>query len=383
MPWKEVSAMSARREFVTLAAVPGANIRELCRRFQISPTTAYKWITRDASEGYGDRSRRPLHSPNRTSAAIEEKILELRDRHPYWNARKIRRLLRKQLRKTDVVPAASTVGAILKRNGRITDEASAAAHQWQRFEHEAPNDLSQIDFMGHFAVGSQRCYALTMVDDHSRYSQLLEACTNEKTDTVRARLIKAFRRYGLPRAMNMDNGNPWGNPTGDPYTKLTVWLMRLGVGVSHSRPRHPQTNGKDERFHRTIRAELVARRTFGCMREVQSAFDGWREIYNHERPHEALHLEVPASRYSSSRRSYPESLPPIEYNQSDLVRVVRPNGMVSAWRHDFYVSQAFAGQTVALRPTGPDGIWDIYFCNKAVRTVDRSDPATLYPYLRQ
>ena len=381
MPWKEVSAMSARREFVSLAAAPGANIRELCRRFKISPTTAYKWIGR-VDEGFSDRSRRPHHSPNQTSAAIEEKVLELRDKHPYWNARKIRRLLQKQLRRTDVVPAASTVGAILKRNGRISEEASAAAHQWQRFEHEAPNDLSQIDFMGHFAVGSQRCHALTMVDDHSRFSQLLEACTDEKTETVSARLIKAFRHYGLPRAMNMDNGNPWGNPSCDPYTKLTVWLMRLGVGVSHSRPRHPQTNGKDERFHRTIRAELLVRRTFGSIGEVQSSFDWWRELYNHERPHEAIGLEVPASRYSSSHRSYPESLPPIEYNESDLVRVVRPNGMVSAWRHDFYVSQAFEGQPVALRPTGRDGIWDIYFCNKAVRTVDRNDPATLYPYLR-
>ena len=382
MPWKEVSAMSARSEFVSLATGPGANVRELCRRFEISPTTGYKWINR-AQEGFGDRSRRPHHSPNRTSDRIEQLLLELRDAHPHWNARKIRRLLRKELRTDQVLPAASTVGAILKRNGRISDAASAAAHQWQRFEHPAPNDLSQVDFMGHFGVGSQRCYSLTMLDDHSRYAQLLEACTNERTDTVKDRLIKAFRRYGLPLGINVDNGNPWGNPTGDPHTKLTVWLMRLGVRVSHSRPRHPQTNGKDERFHRTIRAELIGQRTFQSIGEVQRNFDRWRHEYNHERPHESIGLEVPASRYAASRRSYPETLPPILYNATDVVRTVRQNGMVSIWKNDFYVGQPFARQPVAFRPTTDDGVWKIFFCEKELLMIDRTDPDTVAPYYRK
>ena len=382
MPWKEVSSVSARREFVTLALAPEANVRELCRRFGVSPTTAYKWIGR-ANEGFEDRSRRPHHSPNRTNARIEERLLELRDAHPHWNARKIRRLLRNELGADEVLPAVSTVGTILKRNGRISPKASAAAHEWQRFEHKAPNDLSQADFMGHFAVGSHRCYALTMLDDHSRYAQLLEACTNEKTDTVKDRLIKAFRRYGLPRGINVDNGNPWGNPTGDPYTKLTVWLLRLGVRVSHSRPLHPQTNGKDERFHRTIRAELIGQRTFGSIAEVQGHFERWRHEYNHDRPHESLALDVPASRYVASHRSYPEILPAILYNESDLVRTVRQNGMVSIWRNDFYVGQAFAGQPVAFRPTGDDRVWTIFFCEKKLRLIDRADPDTLAHYYRK
>ena len=382
MPWKEVSAMSARREFVALAMAPGANVRELCRRFEVSPTTAYKWIGR-AHEGFDDRSRRPHHSPNSTDARLEERVLELRDGHPHWNARKITRLLRNELGTDDTLPAASTIGTILKRNGRITDKASAAAHQWHRFEHEAANDLSQADFMGHFAVGSQRCYALTMIDDHSRYAQLLEACTNERTDTVKQRLIKAFRRYGLPHGINVDNGNPWGNPTGDPYTKLTVWLMRLGVRVSHSRPLHPQTNGKDERFHRTIRAELIGQRSFRSIDEVQSNFERWRHEYNHDRPHEALALDVPAARYVASHRCYPELLPPIVYSESDIIRTVRQNGMVSVWRNDFYVGQAFAGQPVAFKPTQEDGLWKIYFCEKELRTVDRADPDTLAQYYRK
>ena len=381
MPWKEVSTMSARREFVSLAKAPGANVRELCRRYEISPTTAYKWIGRE-NEGFADRSRRPHHSPHRTPRTIEERVVALRDAHPHWNARKIRRLLRDKLQADERLPAASTIGAILKRNGRISEEASAAAHQWLRFEHAAPNDLSQADFMGHFGVGMQRCYALTMLDDHSRYAQLLEACTDERTTTVQRHFINAFRRYGLPQSINVDNGNPWGNPTGDPYTKLTVWLTRLGVHVSHSRPLHPQTNGKDERFHRTIRAEAIGARSFTSIEQVQRLFDNWRHIYNHERPHESLALDVPAARYAASHRPYPEILPAIEYAETDVVRTVRHNGVVGIWKHDFFIGQAFAGQPVAFRPTADDGIWEVFFCNKRLRSVDRNDPSTVAYYWR-
>lgn len=376
MGWSEVSIMSIRREFVKLATQDDANVRELCRRYDISPTTAYKWIERgeDETETYADRSRRPLYSPNRTNEAIERKVLAIRDAHPVWNARKIRRLLERQLEDGQRLPAASTIGQILKRNGRIREEASAAAHAWRRFEHDAPNELSQIDFKGHFATGQGRCYPLTMIDDHSRYSQILKACTNERTETVKAHLIDSFRRFGLPKRMNMDNGNPWGNPTGERYTKLTVWLIRIGVGISHSRPLHPQTNGKDERFHRTLKVELLGNRWFSTIAEVQKAFDAWREVYNQERPHEALGLEVPASRYRASMRCYPEVLPPIDYNASDVIRSVRPNGQVSFEGANCFVGQAFAGEKVALRPTDHDGVWAVFFCHERIATINRRQP---------
>jgi transposase InsO family protein len=335
--------MSIRREFVRLAGQEGANVRELCRRYGISPTTGYKWIDRgtDQAETYQDRSRRPAHSPNRTDEATEQLILAIRDEHPFWNARKIRHLLRRELDGDQHLPAASTVGQILKRRGRVREEASAAVHQWHRFEHDAPNELSQIDFKGSFQTGQGRCYPLTMIDDHSRFSQILKACTNEQTETVRAHLIDTFRRFGLPKRMNMDNGNPWGNPTGDRYTKLTVWLIRLGVGVSHSRPLHPQTNGKDERFHRTLKVEALGNRWFSTIAEVQKVFDRWREIYNQQRPHEALGLDVP-----------------------------RPNGQVSFDGSDYFIGQAFAGEKVALRPTVHDGVWDVFFCHERISMVD-------------
>lgn len=373
MPWKEVSAMSSRQEFVALALSGEVSIRELCRRFSISPTTAYKWIGRGANAGetFEDRSRRPLNSPKRTDPEVEKQILALRDRHPYWNARKIRRIFQREVEGT--VPAASTVGQIFKRHGRITSERSQASTPWIRFEHPAPNDLSQIDFKGHFQVGNRRCYLLTMLDDHSRYAQIVTPCPDEKTETVRAHLVEAFRKYGLPRAINMDNGNPWGNPTGDPYTKLTIWLIRLGIIVSHSRPYHPQTNGKDERLHRTLDHELLNHVFFGSFEELLAALKIWIQTYNFERPHESLALEVPATRYRPSPRSYPEQLPPLEYGLHDRVVTVRHNGMLYAWKTDFYIGQAFAKQPVALRPTTVDGRWDVYFCHLRIATLDRRD----------
>jgi len=373
MVWNEVSIMSARREFVRLATQADGNVRELCRRFAISPTTAYKWIARsaDPAETYIDRSRRPLTSPHETGAAMTQKILRVRDAHPVWNARKIRRVLE---REGERVPAASTVGQILKRNGRISESASEAAQSWQRFERDAPNELSQIDFKGFFETGEGRCYPLTMLDDHSRYSQILKACTNEQTDTVKCHLIECFRKYGMPRQMNMDNGNPWGTSFGGRYTHLTVWLIRRGVRVSHSRPMHPQTNGKEERFHRTLKAELLGNRWFATMAEVQRALDAWREIYNHERPHEALGLEVPASRYQISVRPYPEELPPIVYDSTDLVRKVQSRGSVKFGGHEYYVGKAFTRLPVALRPAAEDGVMNVFFCHERIATVNRRDP---------
>ena len=158
------------------------------------------------------------------------------------------------------IPAPSTVAAVLKRNGYISEQQSQQHTAWKRFVAQAPNDLWQMDFKGHFAAQDRRCYPLTVLDDHSRYSLCIAACTNERRQTVQEQLTKVFRTYGLPWRMLMDNGPPWGNESNGayPYTKFTVWLIKLGVRVSHSRPCHPQTMGKDERFHRTLKAEAIA-----------------------------------------------------------------------------------------------------------------------------
>ena len=371
MPWKEVSKMSQRREFVTLAQAEGTNRRALCRHFSISPTTGYKWLLRfreRSEEGLVDLPRRPRYSPFRTPAEIEQAVLAAREAHPAWGARKLRAWLLGKGH--EWMPSPSTITAILKRHGRI-DPAEGPKHRaWQRFERQAPNELWQMDFKGHFPLNKGRCHPLTVLDDHSRFALGLDACGDEQGETVRGRLTSIFRRYGLPDRMIMDNGSPWGFDHDHPYTPLTVWLLRLGIGVSHGRPYHPQTQGKDERFHRTMTAEVLQGRNFTDLAYCQKVFDHWRDVYNLERPHEALGLLTPASKYEVSHRPFPDILPPLEYGPGDLVRRVQDKGRISVFGRIFKIGKAFRGMTVALRPTTTDGVWDVFFSIHAITQLD-------------
>ena len=303
MPWKELTTMSLRFEFVKFALSNGANVAQLCRRFNISRKTGYKWINRFVKEGYSglaDRSRRPKTSPNVTSDDLQKAIMQMRKRHSAWGGRKIRKRL--QSLGWQQVPAASTITDILKRNGCINPTESLKHKAWTRFEAPAPNDLWQMDFKGHFAADHGRCHPLTVLDDHSRYALGLQACSNEKGLTVKQRLIRIFRRYGLPSKMLMDNGSPWGSGARHIFTWLTAWLVRQGIGVIHSQPFHPQTLGKDERFHRTFKAEIGQYCIGLNLTQCQRRFDAWRDVYNLQRPHESLDMLVPAERYQPSCR---------------------------------------------------------------------------------
>jgi transposase InsO family protein len=322
-------------------------------------------------EGLTDRSRRPHSSPARTDAAVEARIVELRDRHPAWGARKLHRRL--QDLGIEGLPAHSTVNTILARHGRL-DAAESAKHKtFIRFEHAAPNDLWQMDFKGHFALAGQRCHPLTVIDDHSRFAVGLRACANEQWTTVRAELMTLFERYGLPRRILADNGSPWGDDADRPYARLTVWLLRLDIPLSHGRPYHPQTQGKAERFHRSLVEEVVERETFADLAHCQRRFDAWRQIYNTERPHQALKMEVPLRRYQASPRSLPTELPPVEYNSSDTVRLVDRAGKISFKGRSIRVGKAFQGYRVALRPTDQDGCFTICFRHYHVASLDLTE----------
>lgn len=289
MPWKVCDAMSLRKEFIMLASVSGANIRQLCRQYKISPKTGYKWLKRyseDGDEGLKDRSRKPLASPRQTPAGHEAVVVTMRDERRVWGGRKIRARMIAQGYQD--VPAASTITDILRRHGRLSEDEASKHKAWTRFEHEAPNQLWQMDFKGHFPMGQGRCHPLTVLDDHSRFSLGLIACSNERTETVQRGLTSLFRRYGLPDRILADNGSPWGSNGEHRYTQLNVWLLRLGIITSHGRPYHPQTQGKEERFHRTLKAELLRWEDFRNLTHCQRLFDAWRNKYNMERPHEAL-----------------------------------------------------------------------------------------------
>ena len=362
--------MSQREEFCRLALRPEANVSELCRRFGVSRTTGYKWLERyreQGVEGLADRSRRPYGSSGRTPAELEAEVLGVRRDHPVWGGRKIRRVLE---RKGLVSPAASTITEIVRRHGMLDGPRAGERRDWVRFEQAAPNDLWQMDFKGHFALEAGRCHPLTVLDDHSRYSLGLEACGDEVAETVQGRLTRVFRRYGLPWRMLMDNGPPWG--TGGParYTALTVWLLDLGIAVSHGRPYHPQTQGKDEWFHRTLVAEVLDGRRFRDLAQIQAAFDAWREIYNTHRPHQAIELETPAKRYQASPRSMPEAIAPPDYEPEAQSRKVQDTGWISFKGRKINCSKAFAGRRIALRATDTDGLFDLCYRSHVLAQVD-------------
>lgn len=371
MPWRTSSVMSQRHEFVMLASQPQSNLRQLCGRFGIGPATAYKWLHRFEAQGLPgleELSRRPQHSPNRTSDELEQVVIALRRKHPAWGCRKLRhRLLALGHR---VVPSPSTITAILRRHQLLDPKESAKHQAFQRYERAAPNELWQMDFKGEFKLPQGRCYPLTILDDHSRFAIALQACARNTRNITQTALIQVFRRYGLPDRITCDNGSPWGSRGRGYYTGLGVWLMRLGIAVSHSRPHHPQTQGKDERFHRTLEAEVLRYQRGDSLLQWQRLFDQWRVVYNTERPHEALAMAVPASRYQPSRRPFPEQLPAIEYGPTDIVRKVRRYGHIKYEGREYHVGSAFYGLHVALRQTTTDGLFSVYFCQHKIGTLD-------------
>lgn len=362
--------MTQRLEFVLLATRSGIAFKELCGRYRVSRKTGYKWLRRyeqEGAEGLAERSRRPHRSPRQVKATVAEEVVALR-LETTWCGRKLRRRLLDLGRPE--VPAASTCTEILRRADLL--QQAAGAGPGQRFERSQPNELWQADHKGDVPTQSgQRCHPLTMLDDHSRFNLVLDAASNQRTETVQAAMTAAFARYGLPEAILCDNGSPWGNLAGGAgHTPLTVWLLRLGVQVLHGRPYHPQTQGKEERFHRTLNAELLTRHTWRDLAHCRAEFPRYRHRYNHERPHDALDGNTPSTRYRPSVRPMPATLPIPEYTAME-VRVVRTKGVITFGNQTWHIGNAFASLPVGLRPSERlDGHWDVYFSHFLLGSLD-------------
>jgi transposase InsO family protein len=375
MSKKGEEVIRRRKEFVQLATQKGSNIRLLCERYGFSPRTGYKWIRRyqeSGEAGLVDQSRKPKHSPRQTDPKMEELVLQKR-KETGWGGRKIARVLQNEGYAN--VPHANTMTDILRRHGQISETEQKKHHAWQRFERAAPNALWQMDFKGHFPMVQGRCHPLTVLDDHSRFCVGLEACADETIATTQARLTRIFRRYGLPAALLCDNGGPWGK--GYPrleLTHLTVWLMRLGIQILHGRPAHPQTQGKDERFHRTLNIEVIQRTKFAHLRECQRHFDRFRDRYNLVRPHEALAMDTPSQHYQPSPIPFPRILPVVEYDAGQIVRKVQYGGVIYFKNREFRVGKALHGQSVRLLPTDQDGAFDVFFSNTRVDQISLRPP---------
>lgn len=373
VPWSVETIQEQRLEFCLAALSEAVAFVELCRRFGISPKTGYKWLARfdeGGRDGLADLSRRPRQSPSRTSEAMENLVCELRREHPSWGGRKISRRLKD--RGEIAVPAPSTITDILRRNDLLRP-VEAHYGGFVSFEAEHPNDMWQMDFKGWFnTTHSGRCHPFDVLDDHSRYNLCLFAALDETESSVKAQLMRTFDRYGLPLTILCDNGPPWGSTgsrTG--VTHLGVWLIDLGIKVIHARPRHPQTLGKDERFHRTLNLEVISRRpAWDNHTEVQTAFDQWRTVYNHQRPHDSLQGGTPATRYQPSTRSMPTQIQPPDYPDDYQVRKVASDARVHFKGARYRIGKPYAGLAIAFVPTTIDDTYNIVYRHHHIGTIN-------------
>ncbi len=371
MPWDEVSVMTLRRELVTLAQTKVLPVSELARRFNVSRKTAYKWIRHaieNPSTDFADRARVPHHSPTKTDVITEQLIIKARLQFPEWGGRKLKRYLENEGHPN--IPAASTVTQILKRHELLQTSSAEPSERWHRFEHEHPNDLWQMDFKGPIASSAGPWFALTVLDDHSRYSLGIKICRRQAFEETQRGLSQIFQRYGVPRRMTMDNGTPWGSAQRNRnWTLFTVWLMDQGIHVSHSRPYHPQTQGKDERFHRSLKIEVLNRHHFSSGNDLQEKCEQWRWLYNEKRPHDALGLAVPASRYHPSQSRYQSVVQPYEYSPTDITRRIQ-NGRLKFLGRLYNIGSALHQKTVAIRQGTEEGIMDVFYRHQRVARID-------------
>lgn len=365
MPWKGKTMEEYREEFVRRVLAEEKTKSALCREYGISRPTGNKWIRRfERGEPMSDRSRAPFQRPNRTPPETELEVVALRQKHPAIGAKKLKRMLEA---KGQSAPAYSTINAILHRNGLITKEATEAATAHKRFEKAEPNQMWQADFKGHFAMNNgERCHPLTIIDDHSRYCLCLDAKENERYEGVRESLLSVFEQYGLPRTFLCDNGNPWGTAQSIGYTRFEVWLMDLGILTKHGRIRHPQTQGKDERFNGSLYKELLKYRKMENFLHAQTEFDEYRSFYNHERPHHALLLGFPSQRYRKSDRKLPQRINEWEYGTGFLVRQIKNSGYLTVCGQGYFLSEAFANKMVGIKKSDDEQniFWVFYrqFC---------------------
>lgn len=371
MPWETKGIVMLREEFVKLALKKSSNISELCRRFNISRSVGYDWLNRYKKYGLAgleDKSRKPSSCPHKTDQATVNTILAIKEEHPFWGAKKIAVIAKRQ--GGIEVPSITTINKILKDHDLVEPRVKTGKLT-ERFEHKYPNVLWQMDFKGHFGYFEGRCHPLTIIDDHSRYSIALEPCRDQKRYTVQNHLISCFQRFGIPKRINVDNGTPWGAMYECArYTSLSVWLIKLGIVVSYSQPGRPQTNGKDERFHRTLKQEIIRPNYFYSLDEIKRAMSAWQDQYNYIRPHEAIGMAVPADRYQMSPRPYVAVIEPYEYANDLIIRRTSVRGRISYEGRQIYVGTPFQKEDIGILHHAAEDTIFIYFRHQHLGSVD-------------
>ena len=365
MPWKESSVLDQRKEFVGEYEGGLVTMAELCRIYEISRETGYKWVQRYQEQGWKgleDLSRSPQRHPNQTAPELEERIVDLRRAHPRWGARKLRAYLEQRYSRVKW-PAASTIGDLLQREGLIIARVvrRKTPPYTQPLAHAGePNQVWCVDFKGWFRTqDGERIDPLTISDACSRYLLRCQAVERTNTEQVQGIFEATFREYGLPWRMRSDNGEPFASRALAGITRLWVYLMKLGIVLERIEPGHPEQNGRHERMHRTLEEE-TAQPPAAHRRAQQKAFHRFRWDYNQERPHEALGQKTPASCYQPSPRSYPARIREPEYGTGMQVRRVGLRGGFS-WKHEsVFLSEALIGERVGLESID-ERYFTIYF----------------------
>lgn len=363
MPWREQTALDERKVFIRECVAEEEDFAEICRQHGISRTTGYKWLGRYEAEGEAglkDRSRAPQACPHAVSPDVQQRILALRGLHPRWGPVKLRSYL-KEHAPEQAWPAASTIGALLKRQGftrergkrrRTPGYSEPLAHAVE------PNDVWSADYKGWFRCGNgERCDPLTISDACSRF--LLRCRAVERTDEAHARAVfeAVFRSYGLPRAIRTDNGEPFASPAPGGLSRLSVWWLRLGIRPERIERGCPEQNGRHERLHRTLKQE-TASPPGANLRRQQEAFARFEQEYNYERPHQALGNQTPASLYRPSPREYPSRLPEFEYPAGMILRRVSDHGCFKWSQRTVFLSWVLAHEVVGFRETD-DGLYEV------------------------
>lgn len=366
MPWKDKTVEELRKEFVE-AAKNSSNFSLLCREFGISRATGYKWLKRyENDENLSDRSKRPKVTANKTPAQIEAEIIKTRMAHPGWGAKKIKISLEN---KGITNPCAKTVNNILNRHGCISKEESVKHKAFIRFEKERCNEMWQTDFKGEFKMRNGKyCYPLDIFDDHSRFVIRIkpsESTSNLVIPTFR----EAFFEYGMPESILSDNGVQFaGFRQG--YTQFEKWLMDHDVLPIHGRIKHPQTQGKIERFHRAMNQELLKHYTPTDIADAERVLNDWRDCYNNDRPHEALGMKCPSDVYVASQRMYRDEVEKYEYSGKYHVIKVNSWGYVRFDQKQIYLSETMVGERIEFRPTPGGETFVACYRNFAIAEFD-------------
>ena len=374
MTWKARSAMDERYRFVKEAESYIGSFSELCAQYGISRQNGYKWKHRYEKEGIAglqDGSRAPKHHPNEVLNKLQEEVLAARRSHATWGPKKLRALLQKADPNRSL-PALSTIGDILKRNGlsiRRKHRRRATPSNQPFAECTEANRLWCADYKGWFRTGDgQRCDPLTITDGFSRYLLRCQAVDDLTYPVARGVFEAAFREYGLPMAIRTDNGTPFSSTGLGGLSRLSVWWLRLGIQLQRIKPGKPQQNGRHERMHLTLKQETTQPAAHN-RRAQQRRFDAFREQYNHIRPHEALGMQTPASLYQPSIQAYPVRLEEPAYGPEFEVRRVGDRGEFR-WAGDkICLSYALQNELIGLRRC--DGRhWKIYFCTLPLAIFD-------------